>query len=157
MDFKYENLNGFVKKIKLCKKKKKKCTCTHTTICYLCIIWLWINHNLSANYSSFLNGCLREKKLIIQRAKYKYSLDYFIQFQPRFPQILWDNWESKKGSPWYYQSMFTLHREQMVLNYLLVGQIESSKTSSSDPDSSSSLSKLDSSSLDSSLSSSSSK
>ena len=49
------------------------------------------------------------------------------------------------------------HKECTVLSNLLVGQIESSKNSSSDPDSSSSLSKLDSSSLDSSLSSSSSK
>ena len=45
----------------------------------------------------------------------------------------------------------------MALPSLLFGQMESSKTSSSDPDASSSLSKLDSSSLDSSLSSSSSK
>lgn len=136
----------------------KKKTHTHDAICYFCIIWLWTNYKLFANYLSFINGCLRKKKINHPESQIKVFLRLHHKLQPNFPQILlWDNRETKKGSPWYYQPIFTLHREHMASSNLLVGQIESSKTSSSDPDSSSSLSKLDSSSLDSSLSSSSSK
>lgn len=77
-------------------------------------------------------------------------------------------WQYRWSCHIYYQNLkflflgekvfycFQMLYLQKRLYYLLFGQTESSKTSSSDPDSSSSLSKLDSSSLSSSLSSSSS-
>lgn len=106
-----------------------------------------------------ISSCLKKQKINCPESPKEYPLDYtsYILSHPFLKHHYETIEKPKKGNFWYYQSIVTRNRECMVLSHLLVGQIESSKTSSSDPDSSSSLSKLDSSSLDSSLSSSSSK